>query len=135
MVIEIHLAIEDLLTDAIRNALLHGLSVRTPLRREVDELLENARAIRFGQKLNLARALRLITPKQQADLEKLNSVRNACGHRWEIARLTRRGTRRAAPKKAVLRYNGKNINQTEAFIDFYRHFSRLYVRLWLRLSA
>jgi hypothetical protein len=105
------------------------------MRDEVDRLLEGNRAIRFPHKVLLARSLGWITPREAADLEKLNSVRNGCGHSWKISRLIRRGVKRKAPKKPVLRYNGRNVYETKHFIDFIQHFNVAYLRLYMKLEV
>jgi len=42
--------------------------------------------------------------------------------------------KRKAPKKPVLRYNGKNINKTDELIRFVGHFRKVYQRLFESLS-
>jgi hypothetical protein len=83
----------------------------------------------------LARTLGWITPKQFSDLESLNTVRNSCGHGWHLSRLVRRGVKRKAPKKPVLRYKGKNVYKTDVLIDFIGHFWKVYLHLYQKLDV
>jgi len=57
-----------------------------------------------------------LSPKQFGELEGLNTVRNSCGHGWQLSPLIRRGVKRKAPKRPVLQYKGKNVYKTEALI-------------------
>jgi hypothetical protein len=135
LILDVHLAIDDLSSCALRNTILEGRSTPTVMRTEVDGLLEGNRALRFYQKLVLARSLGWLTPKQFRELEGLNTVRNRCGHGWQLSQLVRRGVKRKAPKKPVLRYLGKNVYQTDVLIDFVRHFWKLYLRLYAKLEV
>jgi hypothetical protein len=105
------------------------------MRREVDRLLQGSRSLRFPQKILLARMLGWLSPKQFGELEGLNTVRNSCGHGWQLSPLIRRGVKRKAPKRPVLQYKGKNVYKTEALIDFIAHFQRLYLHLYRKLEV
>jgi len=134
IILEIHLSIEDILTPAIGNAILQGSSIRSPMGHVLRDLLEGDRSIGFRHKLMLARSLKLVTPKEFADLADLNTIRNKCSHTWLLDKVTRRKIKRAKPKKPLLRHKGVNLYQTDAFLEFVGRFQKHYIKLWLRHS-
>jgi hypothetical protein len=62
----------------------------------------------------------------------LNTIRNKCSHTWSLDKITRRRLKRSKPKRPLLRWRGSNLYKTDAFIDFVSHFSKYYLKLWLR---
>jgi hypothetical protein len=102
-VIETHLAMEDLLVRAISGRLLQGKPKRSVLRHPLSEL-----HLRFPQLTKLAQGLGLITRTEAQDLERLNNVRNACGHNWQHN--LPRGKGKA--KRPTVHYMGKDIYPT-----------------------
>jgi hypothetical protein len=132
IILELHLSIENILSAAIGQKLLAGRLIASPAGHALRDLLEDERSIGFHQKLTLARALDLVTTSQFKDLLELNSVRNRCSHNWLLDRVTRRKIKRAKPKKPLLRYRGTNLYKTDAFLEFASHFTKIYLKLWLR---
>jgi hypothetical protein len=134
IILELHLSIEDVITGAIGNALLQGRLIRSPAGHAIRDLSEGQHSIQFLHKLMLARSIKLITPTESTDLSDLNTIRNRCSHSWLLNKVTRRKIKRSKPKKRLLRYRGANLYETKAFLEFVGHFSRCYVRLWLRVG-
>jgi hypothetical protein len=98
----------------------------------IRDLLQDERAIGFHHKLMLARSLGILRPKEFKDLAELNTIRNRCSHNWQLSRIIRRRLKPGKPKKPILRWRGKNLYETDAFIDFGFYFTRHYLMLWLR---
>lgn len=76
----------------------------------------------FKRKIILLRVMGLMNKKMYEDLDQLNSLRNKCGHSWQIKSVVRRGTKRTKQKRFILQYQGKNLFDPEAlkkFIDKY----------------
>ena len=117
---------------AIGKKLLAGRRIASPAGHALRDLLEDERSIGFYQKLTLARALDLVTTSQFKDLLELNSVRNRSSHNWLLDRVARRKIKRSEPKRPVLRYRGTNLYKTESFIAFAGHFTKIYLKLWLK---
>ena len=122
MILDLHLSFDDLLSRALRDHFLGKRSLKSKARTELDVLFYGSRAIRFNQKLAMAKGLNWISIEELKEWERLNTVRNNCGHVWLLGR----SVVRRMPKKPVLRYKGKNIHETEAFLEFVHHFARLY---------
>jgi hypothetical protein len=129
-IIETQLAIEDLLTKAIANKLLSGKSDRTVFRKALEDI-----RLRFPQTLMLARTLGLITQRELKDLEKLNTVRNSCAHRWQLGVLVSRGVPPKEPKRPILKYQGKNVYNIDVLKSFIEHFRVRYLKLYMRLDV
>ena len=134
IVIELHLSIEDIITGAIGNALLRGRLVRSTVGHTIRDLLQDDHPLGFRHKLMLARSLGLITPTELKDIAELNTVRNRCSHTWSLDKVTRRKINPSKPKRPLLRWRGTNLYKTDAFTDFVSHFSKHYLKLWLRHS-
>jgi hypothetical protein len=134
MILELHLSIEDIITGAIGNALLRGHPIRSPVGQTIRDLLQDERSLGFLHKLMLARSLGIVKRTEFNDLIELNSVRNRCSHNWQLNRLIRRRLKPSKPKKPLLRWRGKNLYETDAFLDFSGYFTRHYLRLWLRYA-
>jgi len=132
IILELHLSIENILSAAIGKKPLAGRRIASPAGHALRDLLEDERSIGFYQKLTLARALDLVTTSQFKDLLELNSVRNRSSHNWLLDRVARRKIKRSKPKRPVLRYRGTNLYKTESFIAFAGHFTKIYLKLWLK---
>lgn len=132
MILELHLATEDIITGAVGNALLRGRPIRSPVGQTIRDLLQDERSLGFLHKVMLARTLGIVTLAQFNDLIELNTVRNRCSHNWQLNRLIRRKLKPTKPKRPLLRWRGRNLYETDAFLDFIGYFTRHYLRLWLR---
>jgi hypothetical protein len=93
-----HTAIEDLLNSYIAmnvmgndRSRLSGIHAGQTLQK----LLFGGGSLGFEMKLNLARALGLITTKTKDRLAVLNTLRNKGSHNWLLKRPVRRGKRPA----------------------------------------
>jgi hypothetical protein len=134
IVLDLHLSIEDIITGAIGNALLRGRPIRSPLGQTIRDLLQDDRPLGFQHKLMLARSLSLVTRAEFTDLAELNTIRNRCSHTWSLDKITRRKIKPSKAKRPLLRWRGRNLYNTEAFADFVTHFTKHYLKLWLRHS-
>ena len=136
-VLQLHTSIEDLL-DIWLHSHLMGESARNRPRRgarskAVFELLKGGRAIGFDAKIRLLRALGLLRQPTIARLVELNKLRNRCSHNWLLKAHVRRGVKRRAPKRPLLQYGKGNLYHSGPLMDFHREFTRLYVRLFLKV--
>jgi hypothetical protein len=132
IILELHLSIEDIITGAIGDALLQGRPIRSRIGQTIRDLLQDEHPLGFRHKLMLARSLNLISQGEFTDLTDLNTIRNRCSHTWSLDKITRRKIKPSRPKKPLLRYKGKNLYETNAFIDFVHHFGTRYLQLWMR---
>jgi hypothetical protein len=129
IILELHLSIEDIITGAIGNALLKGRPIRSPVGQTIRDLLQDERSLGFMHKLMLARSLGIIRRTEFDDLTELNTVRNRCSHNWQLNRVIRRKLKPSKPKRPLLRWRGRNLYNTDAFIDFGHHFTGHYLRI------
>lgn len=134
-VLQIALSIEDMIDDLFWRSLA-GHSPHSKKRRskkkgvphELDELLTSGR-FRFEAKLKLARILRIITKKQQRQLELLNALRNKCAHNWMLDIARTRATK-IRPARRLLEYKGNNLFDLETLQDFMHVYSQIYLNLF-----
>jgi hypothetical protein len=97
-VLQIHTAIEDLLNSYIAMNVLGNDCRRlshTHAGQALQKMLFGGGSLGFEMKLNLARALGLISTKTKDRLAVLNTLRNKCSHNWLLNRPLRRGRRPA----------------------------------------
>lgn len=139
IVIEMHLSIESLITDAIieylspsrRQRLESARSLKT---RELYELLEGGQAIRFPAKLTLARALKIVTAPEVKRLLLLNTLRNRCSHHWTLNVVRRWKVKRKSPKKPLLDYEGRSLYGVQNLDQFTSDYAGIYLRLFHRFA-
>jgi hypothetical protein len=87
-VLQIHTAIEDLMTEMLFSWILgaehrkSGRKRRTKRGHALSEMLSGRRSLGFYMKLNFAVVVGIITPKIQTKLLTLNTLRNSCSHNW-----------------------------------------------------
>jgi hypothetical protein len=136
-VIQLHTAIEDVLTDWIscrmlgqrregrkrRGRTVAGLALR--------RLLFGRGGIGFERKLHLAVALGLITPSTQRRLEELNTLRNKCSHNWLLNVLVRRGRKPKDKKLPLLRHRGHDLHKVDVLRSMLSEYGPLYSRLFV----
>lgn len=131
-VLQMHTAIENLLTGAIGNELLgvrprqrkaKSRAVRTVRGRASVAFLEGPTSLGFAQKVRLASALGIVTTRVAKELEELNKIRNACSHHWLLNVRIRRNRRRHKPKPPLVSYHGRSLHQTAVFDDFLGEYS------------
>lgn len=143
VVLELHLAIEDLLNGwlkshflAVSPRLLHGSSRnKSKIARTVDELLEGGGALGFEKKLNLLRAIGLIRKSVYDKLVELNRVRNKCSHNWELDAVIRKKAKKRVPKRRLLEYRGRNLFDIAVLKDFASEYGSMYYRLFMKVYA
>jgi hypothetical protein len=135
-VLNIHTAIEDLLTQLL---LYNLLEITTPALRHrlngdkaraLRRLLYGAGSLRFDMKLNLAMGRGLLTVQQQAALRELNTMWNRCSHNWQLNVRVRRGRRPAQTKPPLLMFRGSDLHKVPILDKFMLEFGRMYLRLY-----
>lgn len=141
-VLQMHTAIENVLTEMIEDRLLsvppgnqkrRDKAARSAAGKALYSFLEGDQRLRplnFFGKLSLARGLGLITPSLQKKLAELNSLRNKCSHHWLLYVRPRRNKKRSAKKPHLLAYKGHSLHDPEVFEDFFSDFGELYLRLY-----
>jgi len=140
IVLELHTALEDLLTDWLKVTVLgqRQSSARDPQRnrssrrRLLDELLDGDGSIGFDRKLKFMRVFGIITKRTYDRLKVLNTLRNKCGHNWELNVPVRRGKRPRQLKPPLLPYGGGSLFEVSRLKDFIAEYGQLYFRLFLR---
>ncbi len=140
-VLQMHTAIENILTETICDKLL-GVRPRQRKRRTrvmrtirgvaAQDLLDGPRSLGFAQKVKLAVALGLITTHLSEKLNELNKLRNACSHNWLLNVRIRRNKRPKKQKPPLLAYQGRGLHGIAAFEEFIRDFGGVYLRLYAR---
>jgi hypothetical protein len=142
IVLEFHVALEDLLTDWLKAYLvgvrpedLYRLRGAKALREALDGILSGGGSIGFDKKLMLLRGFRLIRRSEHTKLTELNRLRNKCGHKWELDALLRRNIKRHHPKRHLIEFRGRSILNPEAVREFAGEYGNLYYKLFLRFLA
>ena len=143
IVLELHLALEDLITSWLKSYLLNcrprsldrALRRRTILTRNVDDFLGGDAPIGFAKKLSLARLTGFVGGATYSKLRDLNKLRNRCSHNWLLNIVIRRGVKRRKSKKHLLEFRGLNLYEVGPFKEFTREFASLYYKLFSRLYA
>ena len=99
-ILQIHTAIDDLLTEMILGEVLgtpHNKAYkkfRTKRGEALADLLTGGGSMGFHMKLNFAVVVGVISPMTRDKLKELNSIRNKCGHHWLLDVAIRRGKKR-----------------------------------------
>jgi hypothetical protein len=137
-VLQMHTAIEDVLNSYIICRILNAKpetrvrAIRSTQGQALRKMLFGAGSLGFDMKLNLAVALRLITPKTKDRLMTLNTLRNKCSHNWLLKTPVRRGKRPAQKKPPLLLYEGRDLHNVVVLKDFLAEYGPLYYRLFLK---
>ncbi len=143
VVLQLHLALEDLMSHWLKYCLL-GISptdnksisrLKPATSSSLESLLEGERSLRFPQKVELLRGLRLIDKRFHKKLKDLNRVRNSCSHNWELKGLVRKGVKRHNPKKPVVEYRHQNLYRLPVIKEFIAEYGSLYYKLFLKLYS
>ena len=141
IIIENHLAIEDFLNSLLQISVLKinsKLKKKTAImaRDYINTSFEDAKTIFYGnssigfkRKIILLRMMGLIGKRLYEDLDQLNSLRNKCGHSWEIGSVIRRGVRRNKLKRFVLEYRGTNLFNPEALARFIVKYNNVLLKI------
>jgi hypothetical protein len=122
VVLQLHTAIENILTSWITCRML-GVRARQRKRKKghaasaVRTLLSGGGKIGFDKKLNLAVALKLISPKTHLQLKELNTLRNKCSHNWLLRVPVRKGRRPSQKKPPLLQHRGRDLHNVAALKD------------------
>ncbi len=134
-VLQIHTAIEDLLNSYIAMNVLGNDRRRlshTHAGQALQKMLFGGGGLGFEMKLNLARALGLVSTKTKDRLAVLNTLRNKCSHNWLLKKPVRRGKRPVQKKPPLLLYEGRDLHNVATLEDFASEYGAIYVTLWLK---
>ena len=105
---------------------------RTHAGQALQKLLFGGGSLGFETKLNLARALGLISTKTKDRLAVLNTIRNKCSHNWLLKGPVRRGKRPAQKKPPLLLYEGHDLHRVATLKDFVREYGGIYLKLFMK---
>lgn len=143
-ILQLHTAIEDLLSNLIFDALL-GIKPRQMKRRSrarksrrghtVADLLDGVGALGFAQKTRLSAALGIIDKRMELRLATINTLRNKCSHNWLLNTRIRRNKRPSQQKPPLLAYKGRSLHGLPAFEEFTQEYGRVYLRLYARYTG
>lgn len=137
-VLQMHTAIEDLLTSCI---ICRALNVkredrirkmRSKTAKGLLNMLTGPRSIGFEMKLNFAFVLGLLNSKTKDRLIELNTLRNRCSHNWLLKAPLRRGKLPRQKKPSLLRYDGRDLHNVDVVADFASEYGTLYCKLFLK---
>ena len=138
-VLQIHTAIEDLLTQIILYCAL-GITkeeyknrLRSDKARALRRMLHGGGSLGFDAKLNFAVGLGLIGEPLRKKLMELNTVRNRCSHNWMLKTVMRRGKHPKQKKPPLLFFRGRDLHAVSVLKDFWKEYSVIYLRLYVRL--
>lgn len=134
-VLQMHTSIESLLDSFIAMNVLGNDRRRlsqTDAGKALQKMLFGAGSLGFEMKLNLARALRLISTKTKDRLAVLNTLRNKCSHNWLLKGPVRRGKRPAQKKPPLLLYEGRDLHSVATLKDFVSEFTLIYLKLFTK---
>jgi hypothetical protein len=134
-VLQIHTSIEDLLNSYIAMSVLGNDRRRlsnADSGQALQKLLFGGGSLGFEMKLNLARALKLISTQTRDRLAVLNTLRNKCSHNWLLKGPVRRGKRPAQKKPPLLIYEGRDLHSVATLKDFANEFTIIYLKLYMK---
>ena len=139
MILDMHLRIEDLLTQLIicTVVLPDGVKRKFSIRKikpELWELMEGERALGFSAKVSLARSLGVISPSVSSKLKKLNTIRNKVSHSWQLNIGSRRKFKHQKFKRPLLAYEGETLLNVKSFRRFMGEYTSVYLRFFLKIS-
>jgi hypothetical protein len=83
-------------------------------------------------KLNLAVALKIISPRLQERLMELNTLRNKCSHNWLLKRPVRYGKRPHQLKPPLLLYRQQDLHKVDGIQAFIAEYGTIYYRLFMK---
>jgi len=134
-VLQIHTSIESLLDSLIAMNVLGNDRRRlshTDSGKALQKMLFGAGSLGFEMKLNLARALRLISTQTRDRLAVLNTLRNKCSHNWLLKGPVRRGKRPAQKKPPLLLYEGRDLHSVATLEEFVNEYTVIYLKLYMK---
>ena len=97
--------------------------------KEAKGLISGPNSMGFKRKIIILRIMKVIDKRMYDDLDRLNTLRNRCGHHWSLTGPIRRGVKRRAPKKYPLRFEGTDLNNTAALLSFLDKYSDIFLQL------
>jgi hypothetical protein len=134
VVLQLHTAIEELLTDELYAEILHvpHLEYGRKLHSTIGEsLLRMLTGLGFEMKVHFAVVAELLGKKERNQLLELNSLRNKCSHNWLLdVSVKRKGKRGTGPR--LLAFRGKDVHKVDVLQDVAREYGYLYYRMLSR---
>jgi len=137
-VLQLHTAIEDLLTHYIACTVLgvkaeeRNAKMRTKAGKALRKMLYGGGSMGFDMKLSFATALGLLNSRTVKKLSELNTLRNKCSHNWLLKVPIRRGRRPKDKKPPLLFYRGRDLHKVAVIKDFAVEYGGIYVRLFVK---
>lgn len=81
----------------------------------------------------LLRVMKVINRTLYDDLDKLNTLRNLCGHIWTLDQVKRKGVKRSNIKRYILEFEGKNLFDKDVFINFLFKYNDVLLKIAKKL--
>src|SRR5262249_37019928 len=131
-VLQIHTAIEDLLTQIILYCAL-GITKEEYKNRLRSDKARALRRMLYGG--YFAVGLGLIGEPLRKKLMELNNGMNKCSHNWMLKTVMRRGKHPKQKKPPLLFFRDRNLHAVSVLKDFWDEYSVIYLRLYLVWSS
>lgn len=136
-VLQLHTSIEDVLDAHLTWRILGVKSdearrARGKSAHALRRMLSGSGSIGFDMKLNLAVALKIVSPKRKDRLAVLNTIRNKCSHHWLLKAPQRRGKRPRQLKPPLLLYKGRDLHGVSVFKEFIAEFGVLHALMFVK---
>jgi hypothetical protein len=143
IVLELQLAIEDLLNLWLKSFFLHckprylqRVARKNPvLAQALDQLLAGSGSLSFEKKLELVEGTRLIRKTTRKRLSELYSIRNKCSHNWLLDMPVRKKIQRNQPKRRLVEYRNRNLFEIPVLTDFVEEYGSMYYKLFMKVYA
>ena len=136
--LQLHTAIEDLMTDAILSHIVgapHRQShkkMRSKRGQALARVLTGPGSLGFDMKLNFGVVVGVITPKTRDKLKELNTLRNKCSHHWLLNVPIRKGKKPKQIKPRLLSFRGRDLHKIPVLKEFMGEYGRMYYRMFVK---
>lgn len=129
IVLQLHLAIEDLLDSLLKNHLLKNKKSPARGKRAVQRLLEKTLDnLNYPTKLTLMRALDIVSEPLYQKLLVLNHIRNRCSHDWML----NPRYRKKETKRPSLTFKNRSLWEIDVMREFIDEYGKIYLDLFMQ---
>jgi uncharacterized protein YutE (UPF0331/DUF86 family) len=136
-VLQLHTAIEDLMTDILFSWILGASRRRSGRKRRhtkrgqaLSRMLTGGGALSFDMKLNFAVVVGVIDSKTRDRLKELNTIRNKCSHHWRLDAPVLGKTRPKQKRPRLLNFRGRDLHKFPTLEDFVSEYAGVYLQLY-----
>ncbi len=137
-VLQVHTAIEDLMTDAILSHITGAghrkahKKMRSKRGEALACMLTGPGSLGFDMKLNFAVVVGVMSPKARAKLKELNTLRNKCSHNWLLNVAIRKGKKPRQIKPRLLSFRGRDLHKIPVLKEFMAEYGHMYYRMFVK---